>query len=278
MESWKEWLCEELGDWEEKGFVWRYRCKDCVKQQENIATDHEAMGFIFQRNGYNSEKMRKAEKFSKARSEVQETFRLLGIEKKGRALYSLSRTFMVDMFAGLSEFIVLKSRQMQMVAEEVEACKASIEELKACTDPERVKILIEDIEKQVADNRIKQLSFHGRREMVYAAAYTDEWEKTPNSHFRHYFICLAGGEDPCLHMITSKGWTQKFPGEAWHAGQKWYCEDNPWSQRHLYRAKWGVIIEIRREGKIYYARAEVPDKTKIDILALKYEKKNTVLS
>ena len=275
MESWKKWLTEdEDNDVEDRVFVWQYRCKDCVKRQENIATDHEAMGFIFQRNGYSNEKMIRAEKFSHARANVLESFSFFGIEKKGRTLYALSRSFMVELFGGLSEFILLKSRQMEIVAEEVEACKAKIEELNACTDPERIKILIEEIEKQVADDRIKQLSFDGRPEMVYAAAYTDEWEKIGNGHFRHYFICLAGGADPCLHMITSKGWTQKFPGEAWHAGQRWYCEDNTWGQQHLYRAKWGVIIELRRGNKIYYNRAEVPDKTKIDILALKYEKKH----
>jgi len=73
-------------------------------------------------------------------------------------------------------------------------------------------------------------------------------------------------------MITSKKWTQKFPGEAWHAGQRWYCEENTWNQRHLYKAGWGCIIEIRQGSNIYYTRAEVPDQTKLDILGLKYEK------
>jgi hypothetical protein len=34
-----------------------------------------------------------------------------------------------------------------------------------------------------------------------------------------------------------------------------------------------VIVEIRRGGTIYYLRAEVPDKQKLDILAMSYEKK-----
>ena len=74
-------------------------------------------------------------------------------------------------------------------------------------------------------------------------------------------------------MITSKAWEQLFPGEAWHKGQRWYCRDNPWNQEHRYYAKYGVIVEIRRGDTIYYMRAEVPDKQKIDILAMSYEKK-----
>ena len=92
--------------------------------------------------------------------------------------------------------------------------------------PEQINILVEEIEKHIA-SEIPQLSFDGRKEMIYATAYTDEWVKTPTAHFRHYFSCLAGpSDDPCLHMITSKGWEQLFPGEAWHAGQRWYCRDN----------------------------------------------------
>ena len=74
-------------------------------------------------------------------------------------------------------------------------------------------------------------------------------------------------------MITSKAWEQLFPGEAWHKGQRWYCRDNPWNQEHRYYAKYGVIVEIRRGTTIYYMRAEVPDKQKLDILAMSYEKK-----
>ena len=74
-------------------------------------------------------------------------------------------------------------------------------------------------------------------------------------------------------MITSKAWEQLFPGEAWHKGQRWYCRDNPWNQEHRYYAKYGVIVEIRRGGTIYYMRAEVPDKQKLDIPAMSYEKK-----
>jgi hypothetical protein len=154
----------------------------------------------------------------------------------------------------------------------MEVCKAQIQELNSCQVPARIKVLMEEIEKCVSDDRIPQISFNGRQEMLLATAYTDEWTKTPQGHFRHYFICLAGQGDPCLHMITSKKWTQKFPGEAWHAGQRWYCEENTWNQRHLYKAKWGCIIEIRQGSNIYYTRAEVPDQTKLDILGLKYER------
>ena len=81
---------------------------------------------------------------------------------------------------------MLKSRQMAAIAQEVEACKAQIAELKTATEPARIKALLDMIEKCVADDRIEQLSFGGNKLMLNAASFTDEWVSTPSGHFRHY--------------------------------------------------------------------------------------------
>ena len=66
----------------------------------------------------------------------------------------MTRAFMIDLFSGLSEFIVLKSRQMATIAMECANAKDMIEELKNATDPARIKVLLELIEQTTADDRI----------------------------------------------------------------------------------------------------------------------------
>ena len=62
---------------------------------------------------------------------------------------------------------------------------------------------------------------------------------------------------------------QRYPGQAWHKGQRWYCSPN----QHRYYAKFGVVVEIRKGADIYYLRAECPDQEALDARALLHEKK-----
>ena len=149
--------------------------------------------------------MQQAEKFAHTRKNIRETFSAFGEQKSGRQVYKLTRSFLVELFSGLSEFIVMKSRQMAAIAMECEEAKDMIKELKTATDPARVKVLLEMIEQRTADDKIENLAFEGSRAHILAASFTDEWVRTPSGHFRHYYVCLAGGSvDPCLHMIASK--------------------------------------------------------------------------
>ena len=274
MESWKVWDIYE--DDEAPTYTWNYRCKDCIREQEGCETDEAAWAILYERNGLSNWKMQQAEKFSHTSKNIQQTFSVFGVQKTGREVYKMTRAFMIDLFSGLSEFIVSKSRQMATIAMECANAKDMIEELKNATDPARIKVLLELIEQTTADDRIENLTFEGSQAHNLAASFTDEWVRTPNGHFRHYYICLAGKgspQGPCLHMIVSKAWGLLFNSEAWHAGQRYYCEENEWNQKHRYFAKYGVIVEIRRGDKIYYCRGDVPDQTKHDILALKYQAK-----
>ena len=267
------WSQKVYDDTEPDVWNWSYKCMPCVKRDENFSTDQEAWSWIYEKNGTATLKRAQVDKFKQTMGNIKETYDCIGAKKEKREIYQLSRTFMQALFAEFAEFIVLKARQMQAMVVEDDECKQMVEELKTEKDPMRIRVLVEEIEKHIGSS-IPQLSFDGRNEMLYAAAYTDEWVCIASGHFRHYFICLAGSTTaPCLHMITSKAWEQLFPGEAWHAGQRWYCRDTPWNQEHRYYAKYGVIVEIRRGNTIYYMRAEVPDKQKLDILAMSYEKK-----
>ena len=62
--------------------------------------------------------MQQAEKFSHTSKNIQQTFSAFGVQKSGREIYKLTRVFLVELFSGLLEFIVLKSRQMATIAME----------------------------------------------------------------------------------------------------------------------------------------------------------------
>ena len=94
---------------------------------------------------------------------------------------------MKELFSDLSEFILLKARQMKAIALEDEECKRLVEELRKTTDPARVKILVDEIDKHM-ESEIQQLSFGGREEMLYAAAYTDPL-KLRIFIYLHVLIC-----------------------------------------------------------------------------------------
>ena len=175
------------------------------------------------------------------------TFEAVGIIKSKRAVYQFTRSFMMDLFSGIASYIVLKSRQMAAIANDCAEAQTMIEEFKGCTDPAQITALLLLIDEVRRNDRIPNLAFEGSKAHNLAASFTDEWVKTPNGHFRHYYICMAGSAaDPCLHTIASKMWPRLFDTEAWAKGQRYYCRTNTWGQEHRYHAKYGVIVEIKR--------------------------------
>ena len=141
MESWKVWNIYE--DDETQTFTWSYRCKDCIKEQEGCETDAAAWAILHERNGLSNWKIQQAATLSHTRKNIRETVSAFGVKKTGREVYKMTRAFMIELFSGLSEFIVLKSRQMAMIAMECANAKDMIEELKSATDPARINVLLE---------------------------------------------------------------------------------------------------------------------------------------
>ena len=183
----KMWSQKVHVDTQPDTWDWKYKCMPCVKKDEGFSTDAEAWSWIYEMNGTASAKRRQVDKFKEAIANVKETFDCIGVQKGKREIYQLSRSFMKELFSDLAEFILLKARQMKAMALEDEACKRLVEELRATKDPVRVKILIDEIDKHMG-SEIPQLSFGGREEMLYAAAYTDPL-KLRIFIYLHVLIC-----------------------------------------------------------------------------------------
>jgi hypothetical protein len=73
------------------------------------------------------------------------------------------------------------------------------------------------------------------------------------STFRSFYICQAGGANPCLTAISSETWATKHD-DPLASKQRWYCI----CCGALYKTKFGTIIEIEFEGQFYYVKAFIP--------------------
>jgi hypothetical protein len=105
-------------------------------------------------------------------------------------------------------------------------------------------------------------------EITLASTYHDEFVKTKNGYLRYWFICMAGGNDPCLNAITSKLWDRQFKDLS-ATKDKWKCS----VCSAKYKIPWGVFVEIQIDGKIYCLRATIPDDDTLDIKAMDLERK-----
>ena len=254
---------------EDGGYLWEYSCVRCVMLANGLENEGEARHIMYESNGVLDYKKARTAIFQSSQDNIRSTYEALGIVAGKHQIYHLARGFMTTLFSEMSSMILLKRDQMRASAKDHAACQALIEELRTCTDPQRVVILVAAIDKQMEVDGIQQLSFGGSAEHLNASAYADEWVSCRDGHFRHYFLCCAGGSQyPCHVMMTSKSWEQRYPGEAWHKGQRWYCSPN----KHRYYGKFGVIVEIRKGAEIFYLRAECPDQEVLDARALLHEK------
>ena len=100
----------EHGDGEDRSFAWRYRCMPCVKREQNFQTDGQAWAYVYETQGKSNEQIIQAAKFEEAKRCIKATFEAVGIIKSKRAVYQLTRSFMMDLFSGIASYIVLKSR------------------------------------------------------------------------------------------------------------------------------------------------------------------------
>ena len=258
---------EEAGWWKRHFVCWL-----CKALEWDVPVP-EARDRVLRDAGCAERKRSKVEKFEKARSEMRELYDFIGAKKSNHAIYELSRNFFQDLFQDMSEMLLLKVRQMQAVATEMEGHAELLQRLREEKDPAKIRLLVDEIdkinEKGIACLAYSHMAEKEQHAMINASAYADEWAQTATGHFRSYFICLAGGLWPCLSCITSKGWSQKFPGEAWVPGQKWGCVVCPAN----YKAKFGCVVEIKKGKNIYYARAECPTTEMLDARAMLHQKK-----
>ena len=236
----------------------------------------EARDRVLKDAGCAERKRGKVERFQTAMSNIKETFEVMGLEAGGHRLHQMAHDSLSSIFEDIMDILVLKVKSLRLLAADMEKHRDLLSELKATKDIKRVAEIVEQIDK-INEAEHQMLGFQNKGVDQYkfwrAATFQDELAYNPRtkSSFRYYFVCGAGGTQwPCLHAITSKGWRRKHDGEAWKAGQKYYCI----KCEAGYKTKWGVICEIIVDHEqVFYMRAEVPDEDTLDIQAMRAEMK-----
>jgi len=182
----------------------------------------------------------------------------------------------------LLEFILIKDIQMQCMADEMTEAAKLMNELRTCSDPQKIRDLLERVELLTADGPL--LAFKDSEDADrkwLATTYSDEWSGVAGGWFRSYYICCYDCEwkkvdgvdvpvltcDSCNTAIPSKLWDRKIP-DPMARHQAYYCHQN-----HKHNASWGQIVEVMTlSGKLLYAWAQVPSCHIQDIRAMKIEK------
>ena len=163
-------------------FSFTYRCATCVASQDNL-TPGEAWAHIFATKGKSNFKLDEARKFAEAKSSLVLTYAAFGFVKGNRKFYMLTKAFMTQMFGGIANAIVFKSKQMAAIANDCAETQSLVNELRTCEDPSRINVLLFLIEEAIEDPDIPLLAFAGSEDHNRAASYTDEWVNTKVCNF-----------------------------------------------------------------------------------------------
>ena len=272
MQSEKRWNDDET-------YTWWYTCFLCVMALKGLE-EAAARAYIAEHAGNADRKRSRVEAFAKAKQETREYYAVLGIEVAGKKLYRLSRDTFQEMFESLSDMLVLKTRAVQVLADDMKEHKVFTEQLRVATDPAEIRRLVDAIDALATKPDLVAYQTdrtEGQQwEMLLASAYSDEICTMPGGgYFRYFFICLGGGTGwRCLRMVPSKMWRKLFPEAAWVPRQRWYC-----SCATKYRAKFGVVCEAHRpKVGLFYMRAPCPDEDIIDLRAMRLERDNPHLT
>jgi hypothetical protein len=150
MVSTKIWDEDETED--PDAFHWHYKCVTCVQASEKFDTEAQAWAYILEVSGTATRKKAKVDKFTKARTEMEETFSAMGVTKKGRELYQLTRKSIMGVFEDIAHLIQLKVSSLEILASTLETHKALREELARTTDIVRIKEIVELIAEENGKN------------------------------------------------------------------------------------------------------------------------------
>jgi hypothetical protein len=149
MQSWK---IVDAADTEDSAWHWAYKCVTCVKEAQKFDTDGEAWAYILEVSGTAARKQAKVNRFQAARTEVKKTFTAMGVAKKGRELYQLTRKSLMTVFEDIFDLIQLKVRALVILADTLETHADLREELARTTDIERIKEIVELIAEENEKN------------------------------------------------------------------------------------------------------------------------------
>ena len=160
MECTKEWHEDGATTW----FNYKYRCVNCVESQDNL-TRGAAWAHIFTSKGKSKFKLDEARKFAEAKSSLVETYAAFGFVKGNRKFYTLAKSFMTQMFGGIANAIVVKSKQMAAIANACAETQLLANELRTCEDPSRINALLSLIEEAIEDPDIPLLASAGSADL-----------------------------------------------------------------------------------------------------------------
>jgi hypothetical protein len=73
------------------------------------------------------------------------------------------------------------------------------------------------------------------------------------STYRSFYLCRAGGANPCYTVMPSDAWRAKH-NDPWARKQKYYCN----CCNACYKTTFGMIIEIEFDGQFYYVKTYIP--------------------
>ena len=110
-------------------------------------------------------------------------------------------------------------------------------------------------------------SYDNPAAMQRAADYSDRWFASEKGIFNAYYICRAGGCQPCNTVIQAQAW-DRFKNEPAAKGQRWYCHCHA-----KYKTAWGVLIEIYRDGVACYCLANLPPANMFDVKGMLIEQR-----
>ena len=190
--KWSKTISKKIYENEEdenSAFIWHYTCVECVMKLHKCEIG-EAWGIIFSDSRALNYRRDRSAKFQKRQEQVEDFWEAVGVKRTRRELYNLSREFMCDVFEGMAEMLLLKAAQMEAIHKESAVTAAEMDELKKCTDPARIKELVDNIEAKAKD--IQQLSFAGSKDHLRASAYADVFAESQAGSFSYYFICQGG--------------------------------------------------------------------------------------
>jgi hypothetical protein len=140
MQSWK---IVDAADTEDSAWHWAYKCVTCVKEAQKFDTDGQAWAYILEVSGTAARKQAKVDRFQAARTELKKTFTAMGVTKKGRELYQLTRKSLMTVFEDIIDLIQLKVRALVILPDTLETHAVLREELARTTYIERIKEIVE---------------------------------------------------------------------------------------------------------------------------------------
>jgi hypothetical protein len=140
MQSWK---FVDAADTEDSAWHWAYKCVTCVKEAQKSDMDGQALAYILEVSGTAARKQAKVDRFQAARTELKKTFTAMGVTKKGRELYQLTRKSLMTVFEDIIDLIQLKVRALVILPDTLETHAVLREELARTTYIERIKEIVE---------------------------------------------------------------------------------------------------------------------------------------